>query len=62
MQVQLEREKETKNKVRFQEVGDGDLVGTVYVPKESLRRLGNPDLLTLTLEPAAAEKPLSAVN
>lgn len=62
MQIVLEREKETKNKVRFQEVGDQDLVGTLYVPKTSLGQLGNPDRLTLTLEAAFAEKPLSAVS
>lgn len=62
MQVTLQREKETKNKVRFQEVGDEQLIGMQYVPKETLRKLGDPDTITLTVEAAAAEKPLSAVN
>lgn len=63
MQVQLEREKETKNKVRFQEVGGEDLIGILYVPKTSLRQLGDPDRITLTVAAAGAEAPpLSSVR
>lgn len=53
IQVQFEQEKETKNTIRFNEVeGDGPpVIGTLYVQKYILRRLGNPDTLTVTIEP-----------
>lgn len=49
--ITLEREKETKNKVRFSEPGEPHehLIGTLYVPKPTLSRLGNPARLRLTL-------------
>lgn len=56
MQITLEREKETTNKVRFSEPGEPHEhhLGTLYVPKSTLAKLGNPAQITLTLEPAQA--------
>lgn len=45
-------EKETKNAVRFQEQGDVQLIGTLYVQKHALQALGNVKAsdLQVTLE------------
>ncbi len=55
MQVVLEREKETKNTVRFREPdGDGEQqLGIIYVPKSTVSALGDPALLQITLAAAA---------
>jgi hypothetical protein len=45
--VPLEREKETKNTVRFK--GDDDRLGMIYVPKQTVRQLGDPATLQVTL-------------
>lgn len=49
LQIELERQRETKNKVRFEEPGEQDRLGTLYVPKATLKELGDPDRLTVTL-------------
>ncbi len=51
--VPFEREKETKNTVRFKERDEGDRVGMIYVPKATVRELGDPAVLELTLAAAA---------
>lgn len=52
--IQLRKERETKNTIRFEEMenaeGNPPLIGTLYVRKWALKRLGDPDQLTLTLE------------
>ena len=44
MRVNFEFEKETKNTIRFKEVLDGPLdvpnIGTLYVPKQTLKQIG----------------------
>ena len=44
MRVSFEFEKETKNTIRFKEVLDGPLdapsIGTLYVPKQTLKQIG----------------------
>ena len=44
MKVAFEVEKDTKNTIRFKEVVDGPLdtpkVGTIYVPKATLKEIG----------------------
>lgn len=48
----LTKEKETKNTVRFQEV-EGDqppVVGTVYVQKYAVKKLGDPERIKITIE------------
>jgi hypothetical protein len=49
--VRLDKERETKNTVRFAEVGDEDalLIGTIYVPKATLDAIGNPDVIEVTI-------------
>lgn len=48
------RERETKNTVRFEEaVSDTPpVVGTLYVQKWALHRLGEPAAITVTITPA----------
>lgn len=58
MWVELKRERETKNKVVFEEVGLATLLGTLYVPKATLEQLGNPEQITIDVQ---AKKPLEAV-
>ena len=49
-------ERDTKNTQRFAEVEDPDTgavrLGTIYVPKELLAELGNPDAIRVTIEAA----------
>ena len=44
LKVYFEFEKETKNTIRFKEVLDGPLdapnIGTLYVPKQTLKQIG----------------------
>ena len=44
-------ERGTKRTMRFQEVTDNDhpVVGTLYVQKDALAELGNPETLTVTI-------------
>ena len=57
--IRLRKERETKNTIRFEEMeneeGNPPLVGTLYVQKWALKRLGDPERLTLRLEAADAE-------
>ncbi len=50
----MRQERETKNTIRFEELeneeGNPPLIGTLYVQKWALKRLGNPEVLTLELE------------
>lgn len=47
----LVKEKETKNTVRFQEVEGDDppVIGTLYLQKYALRRIGNPARIVVTI-------------
>lgn len=50
--VEMVKDRDTKNKIRFAEDG-GEELGTLYVPKETLKKLGNLNgekNLTVTLE------------
>lgn len=44
MEIKFEMEKETKNTIRFKEVVGGPLdtpnIGTIYVPKATLKQVG----------------------
>lgn len=54
--VELLREKETKRTVRYEEPGDEPRIGTLYMPKATLERMGAvpwPDRLTVTVETGA---------
>lgn len=54
MEVKFELEKDTKNTIRFKEVVPGPLdapkVGTIYVPKTTLKEIGYEVGKQLTLE------------
>ena len=60
--VEFEREKETKNTVRYQESGataeDGSaihglVIGTIYIQKWAVKELGDPAMIAVTI--AASE-------
>jgi hypothetical protein len=44
------KEKETKNKVRFQEQSDEPIIDKLYVSKSNLSDLGDPEELKVTIE------------
>ena len=56
LELSFQRERETKNTVRFEEqvTDPPPVVGTLYLQKYALSRLGNPDCLRVTVEAAAA--------
>lgn len=53
IEVFFDKEKETKNTVRFQEAeneqGEPPLIGTLYVQKWALKRLGDPERIRVAL-------------
>jgi hypothetical protein len=61
--LRFERERETRNTVRFHELAGEDaepLVGSLYVRKEALAQLGDPDELTVTVHAEHAASTSSA--
>ena len=54
LQVTLQRTKETKNTVRYEEPESDQplVIGTLYVQKWALHRLGDPATLAITVAPA----------
>ena len=50
----LRRAKETKNTVRYEEPESDEptVIGTLYVQKWALHRLGYPEMITVTIERA----------
>jgi hypothetical protein len=61
LELTFQRERETKNTVRYEEqVGDEPpIVGTLYVQKYAVNRIGNPERLRVTIEaPAEGEERL----
>jgi hypothetical protein len=65
LDLSFQRERETKNTVRYEEqVTDAPpIVGTLYLQKYALNRLGNPDCVRVTIEAAAqgAGRPLAPI-
>jgi len=50
--IPMLRDRETKNTVRYAEsVGDDETARTIYVPKEDVAKLGNPDAIEVTIAP-----------
>lgn len=52
VEIRFELDRETKNTVRYAEVvdpGEPAVVGTLYVQKYAVERLGNPSSLTVTI-------------
>jgi len=58
LELSFERERETKNTVRYEEqvTDEPPVVGTLYLQKYALNRLGNPDRLRVTIEAAGAAR------
>lgn len=54
LEAVFEYEKETKNTVRFAEkIGENPaIVGTIYIQKYALNKLGNPKQIKVTIEKA----------
>lgn len=53
MEISFEYEKETKNKVRYQEVNEEDApvrIGVLYVDKTAYTDLGEPEKLKVSIE------------
>ena len=53
IKVRFDFEKETKNTRKFEELpepGQAPMIGTLYVQKHILQRLGDPTGLTVTIE------------
>jgi len=54
LHVTLQRAKETKNTVRYEEPESDQplVIGTLYVQKWAIHRLEDPEAITVTLEPS----------
>jgi hypothetical protein len=48
--IQLEKERETKNTVRYAEASEEPKLGTLYVPKATLAEIGDPKSIRVTVE------------
>lgn len=48
--LEFEKERDTKNTVRYQEVGDVHSVGTLYIQKHAVKELGNPEKITVEIK------------
>jgi hypothetical protein len=60
--VTLRFRKETKNTIAFEEVAaeNGPVIGTVYISKDAIEALDQPQAVTVTIEPANLAKVLKA--
>lgn len=49
----FQKEKETKNKIRFQEVDHdkGEIIGNIYLTKDAFADLGNPESIAVDVMP-----------
>jgi len=52
IQITFEKERETKNAVRYAEQYEGErgIVGTLYLLKSAAEELGNPDKIVVSVE------------
>lgn len=51
LQIEFEKERETKNKVRYEEVAkENPVIDKLYVSKTHVEELGNPETLSVTIE------------
>ena len=52
--VTLSLAKETKNTLRYEETETDEplVIGTLYIHKWAAKRLGDPEAITVTIEPA----------
>lgn len=52
MKITFTKGNETKNKVRYEEEGDEVAVGTLYVGKDHVKEMGDPDRIEVSIEAA----------
>ena len=54
LEITFKRERETKNTVRYEEEasesGEPPVVGTLYLQKWALKRLGDPEIIRVVVE------------
>ena len=54
LEVEFRRERETKNTIRFEEVesetGDPPVIGTLYLQKWAVKRLGDPAKIRIAVD------------
>jgi hypothetical protein len=54
IEIVLKKERETKNTVRYEEVesesGEPPVIGTLYIQKWALKRLGSPEQVRVKIE------------
>ena len=56
MEVTLEKDKTTPGTVRYKETGDVDRPLTIYLGKDRVKELGNPDTIKVTINAVPAEQ------
>lgn len=49
--IDMEHEKDTKNKGRYKEKGDKGLMGYAYISLDELEKMGSPEKIKLTITP-----------
>lgn len=50
--IEADRERPTKNKQRFKEDGDDDFISILYLRNKGDEKLGSPERIRITIEPA----------
>lgn len=54
IEIEFQRERETKNTIRFEEVesqsGEPPVVGSLYLQKWAVKRLGDPQKIRVTVD------------
>ncbi len=52
IKVTLDRGKDTKNTVRFDAADENEAIQSLYVPKDTMARLGDPQSIEVTITAA----------
>lgn len=50
--IEMEHEKDTKNKGRYKELGSKGVMGYAYIDLGELEKLGSPEKIKLTVTPS----------
>jgi len=53
MEVILKKDKTTPGTVRYKETGDADRPLVIYLPKDRVKELNDPESIKMTIEPEA---------
>lgn len=51
LELIFEKERDTKNTVRYAEIGDVPNIGTIYIQKHAVAKTGLKDRIKVTVEP-----------